>query len=106
MSPVILFKPDEKIKWICAYDSERKYFVTAFLTEKYDDVRFFRANELEFIDRWKKELIAQEWVQVNGNFDDYILKIMANKQPKSGCNVLSETEIKELYEKYKISGEN
>ena len=102
MSPLILFKPDEKIKWICAYDSVRKYFVTAFLSEKYDDVRFFRANEMEVIDQWKKEMISQNWIQIDGNFDDDILTIMADKHPMIDTNTLTETEIKELYEKYKV----
>jgi len=107
MSPLILFKPDEKIKWICAYDSNRKYFVTAFLTEKYDDVRFFRACDMELLDSWRKEMIAQDWVQIDGQFDDDILTIMADKSPvhDTNTNTLSETEIKELYAKYKIEND-
>ena len=107
MSPSVLFKPDEKIKWICSYDSVRKYFVTAFLTEKYDDVRFFKASDMEFIDNWKNEMISQNWIQVEGQFDDDILTIMADKVPvrDTNTNMLSETEIRELYEKYKIDND-
>lgn len=105
MSPLILFKPDEKIKWICAYDSERKLFVTAFLSEKYDDVRFFGANEMDLIDQWKREMISQDWIQINGDYDDEILTIMADKRPMPDINTLSETEIKALYDKYKIDND-
>lgn len=107
MSPSILFKQDEKIKWICAYNSIRKYFVTAFLTEKYDDVRFFKASDIEFIDNWKKEMISSNWIQVEGQFNDDILTLMSDKLPNPDTrkNTLSEIEIKELYGKYKIDND-
>ena len=112
MNPFLLYKPDEKIKWIGTVDPNRQYIITIFLTEKYDDIRFFNINDTDYINLWKKEMLSQQWIQIDNIINnDIINQIIADKTPVFDKNTLryenslDETEIKKLYDTYKIEND-
>lgn len=58
----ILFKPDEGIKWICTRDSTNQYYLTIFLTLKYDDIRAYA--DLASVILMRDELMKNGWVEL------------------------------------------
>lgn len=105
MNSFLLFKPDEKIKWIGTVDTKRQCIITIFLTEKYDDIRFFDINDIDYINKWKHEMLSHQWIQID-NIDntDIINQIIGYKKPVFDNktfryeNSLDETEIRKLYD--------
>jgi len=79
--PYILFKPDEKILWICSYDSKNKYFIIAYVSKKYDDIRIITKETIErglnYCCFWKKELLLNKWIEFDRK-SKYLIKIVRN----------------------------
>ena|SRR5689334_779375 len=106
MNSLFLFKPDEKIKWICSFEPNKQIFIALFLTEKFYDIRVLNQSNLNDIKSWKEELLSQEWVEVENNVqNDLILDIFTNKILPSRQISLDDSEIKKIYETYKVDND-
>lgn len=112
-NPYVLFKPDEKIYWICCYDTNNKYFLSTYITKSFDDIRVIRGETEEkcsnYCLSWKEELELNNWIQLE-NKSKFILKLIKGKYIKEAMRVrknysyklLSYTRRQKLYNKYKI----
>lgn len=122
-NPYVLFKPDEKILWICVYDPKNKYFIIAYISKKYDDIRIITKEttekSLKYCIFWKEELLSHEWIEFE-RYSKYLLKIVRNikkqkmlyenmyvtlslREKNKLYKTLSNNERQKLYNKYKKS---
>jgi len=112
-NPYVLFKPDEKIYWICYHDPNNEYFIAVYITKRFDDIRIIRGETAEqcynYCLFWKEELEHHKWIPLE-NKSKYILKIIRKKHITEALKVrknysyeiFSQTRRQKLYNKYKI----
>lgn len=112
-NPYVLFEPEEKIYWICCYDSNNKSYLAAYITKRFDDLRIIKKDTIEQCSKyclfWKQELELNNWIQLE-NKSKYILKMIKNKHINEAMKVrknysyelLSYTRRQKIYNKYKI----